>query len=157
MDHVAPQSRWLFQYKGLKDPALAGAFLSPFQGLLRLLLSPFVVIPLPSSEEREKERGFQTLPTILKDAKIPYLEAFQKRPGPDQKDLSMEERERVGERILLKRGLSLAGRRVVLFDDVMTTGASMRACARILKEAKPRSLSGLVLMYHSLAKGDSET
>lgn len=39
----------------------------------------------------------------------------------------------------------IRGRHVVLIDDVMTTGATLRALARILLPARPASLSAIVL------------
>src|SRR5207249_4890240 len=37
------------------------------------------------------------------------------------------------------------GKKVVLIDDVMTTGATLKAVARTLMEAKPLRLSAIVL------------
>jgi ComF family protein len=39
----------------------------------------------------------------------------------------------------------IAGKHVVLIDDVWTTGATMRALARVIKKAKPASISAIVL------------
>ena len=40
---------------------------------------------------------------------------------------------------------AVAGRHVTLVDDVWTTGATMRAMARVLKAAKPASISAIVV------------
>ncbi|HWD59155.1 MAG TPA: ComF family protein [Stellaceae bacterium] len=45
----------------------------------------------------------------------------------------------------LKRGRSVAGKRVVLIDDVLTTGATAEECARILRRAGAQSVGVLVL------------
>lgn len=46
---------------------------------------------------------------------------------------------------VLRDAKCVEGRHVVVVDDVWTTGATLHAIARVLKEAKPASLSALVL------------
>jgi ComF family protein len=45
----------------------------------------------------------------------------------------------------LDRARFVRGRHVVLVDDVMTTGATMRAAARELRKAEPAEISGVVV------------
>jgi len=45
----------------------------------------------------------------------------------------------------VRRGVSLEGLRVLLVDDVMTTGATASACARALKQAGARYVAVLTL------------
>jgi predicted amidophosphoribosyltransferase len=40
---------------------------------------------------------------------------------------------------------SVAGKRVVIIDDVMTTGATVEECARVLKRAGASSIGVLTL------------
>ena len=44
-----------------------------------------------------------------------------------------------------RAGRSFAGKRVVLIDDVMTTGATVEECARVLKRAGAASVNVLTL------------
>jgi ComF family protein len=45
----------------------------------------------------------------------------------------------------LKHPATIAGKRVIVIDDVMTTGATLQAVARTLRPAKPASLTAIVL------------
>jgi ComF family protein len=45
----------------------------------------------------------------------------------------------------LVRPRAVTGRRIVLVDDVMTSGATLRSLARALRRAKPASISAIVL------------
>ena len=45
----------------------------------------------------------------------------------------------------IKAGRSLTGKRVVVIDDVMTTGATVEECARVLKRAGATSVRVLTL------------
>jgi predicted amidophosphoribosyltransferase len=47
--------------------------------------------------------------------------------------------------IALRRGRSVAGKRVVIVDDVMTTGATADECARVLKRAGAEFVGVLTL------------
>ncbi len=45
----------------------------------------------------------------------------------------------------LKRGLDVAGSRLVLIDDVMTTGGTLIECAKILRQAGAADVRAYVL------------
>jgi predicted amidophosphoribosyltransferase len=54
-------------------------------------------------------------------------------------------RRNVREAFAVRRAASVAGRTVVLVDDVLTTGATALACARRLEEAGAREIRLLTL------------
>lgn len=56
-----------------------------------------------------------------------------------------ERRRNVRGAFALKRGRSVAGRRVLLIDDVLTTGATVSECARVLHNAGATAVDVLTL------------
>lgn len=107
---------------------------------------------MPSTIEKIEERGFNHLEEILSDAKVGFHSIISKTSGPDQKDLTAEERKKVGERLFLNKKVDLTGKRVILFDDVLTTGSTLKASYALVKKLNPKSVTGLVLMNHEFKR-----
>ncbi len=97
-----------------------------------------LIIPLPLHTERLRERGFnqamEMAREIEKKAKIPVdrNSLLRTRPTPPQAGLDHKER-RKNVRGAFECRSDLSGRHILLVDDVMTTGATLDECARILK------------------------
>ena len=68
------------------------------------------------------------------------------RRTPAQGHLGLAARQRnVGGAFAMRAHRSFAGKRVVIVDDVMTTGATVEECARVLKRAGALSIGVLTL------------
>lgn len=70
----------------------------------------------------------------------------RRRRTPSQGEFGAEGRRRnVESAFALKRGRSVRGMRIVLVDDVLTTGATVEECARVLKRAGAARVDVLTL------------
>jgi hypothetical protein len=70
----------------------------------------------------------------------------RKRPRPDKHLLTSHERwEAVRGAFATRPGSQVDNRRVLLVDDVMTTGATLDACAKALREAGASAVLGLTV------------
>lgn len=100
------------------------------------------VIPVPLHWRRQWQRGFNQSEllarAIARRRGIAVVRALRRsRSTRTQAGLSnTERRKNVATAFQCRRaGRTLAGRRVLLIDDVMTTGSTAAACARALKQA----------------------
>ena len=118
----------------------------------RAYLEADVVVPVPLHRNRQKERGFNQVELFARPlAKLlgfpfkPVL-LMRTRPRPEKHLLHYEERwESVRGAFAIKRDGRVDNSRVLLLDDVMTTGATLDACARELREAGASSVLGLTV------------
>lgn len=143
----------LLSYKEAYDYELRDVFLYGYRTLLRIAFWGFTLVFAPSTEEAVERRGFDHMPAILESTGMPFLSVFKKISGPEQKTLHKEERIKAGSRIIIENTSSIKGKRILLVDDVLTTGTTLSACLRLLKEAGPKRLAALVLA-HGIEKSD---
>lgn len=113
------------------------------QALSGLVETFDVVIPVPLHNDRLRERGFnQSLLLAREVARGPGLEVDYKslkrtRATKPQADLKTEERRKnVRGAFEVKRPERVRKKRVLLVDDVYTTGATVSECARVLKRER---------------------
>jgi ComF family protein len=119
-------------------------------------------VPVPLHRQRERERGYNQAALIAKPlAKrlgLPYKSVLltRIRPRPDKHLLSYEERwESVRGAFATRPGSQVDNLRVLLVDDVMTSGATLDSCAKTLREAGARSVIGLTVA-RAILRNDTE-
>jgi ComF family protein len=102
-----------------------------------------VIIPVPVTEKRLKERGFNQSFIISEEiSRItlrPVLHAalLKIRETADQFTLSRDERRKnIKDVFTVKNGIQIAGKRILLVDDLFTTGYTVREASRVLLKGK---------------------
>lgn len=109
------------------------------------------LLPMPLSEQRLRQRGFNQaleLARHLAPAKTRPDLLLRLRDTPAQSALPRAQRLRNVRHAFAVDPLrveEVRGRRVVLVDDVMTSGASLFAAAQALREAGATHITGLIL------------
>ncbi len=115
-------------------------------------LSDFILIPIPLHKNRLRQRGFNQAEEIAKELSkylaVPLAGGvlLRTRETKPQVDLSKEKREEnVKGAFFLAENSRIKGSKVLLVDDVYTTGSTMEECARVLKQSGAKEVWGVVV------------
>ena len=110
------------------------------------------VVPVPLDQGRRRERGYNQAELIARPLArllhIPFCSYLlvRTRPRPNQIRLTRRERwETVRGAYATRQGAKVDKLRVLLVDDVFTTGATLDACSRALKRAGAARVVGLTV------------
>ena len=106
----------------------------------------FGVSSCPRGTASKNLYGFDQSELVAKSLasrlEIDYVKMFrQGLGGKEQKNLSRAERlKNASEHIFLRKNVDVAGKYVLLYDDMVTTGASMSSCVRLAIKAGARGV-----------------
>lgn len=99
-----------------------------------------VLIPVPLTKKKENKRGFNQAFLIAKSLgellNLPVLDrSVLKKEGKVQKELDVHEREKNSKKSFILSGNIVQSKRVLIVDDVFTTGNTVHSIAGLLKKA----------------------
>lgn len=122
--------------RALKEEGRTGLArpLAPLLAAAVARAGPLAFVPMPTSRAAMRRRGYRVVDLVARRAGLqvaPLLTYV--RTTADQRSLDLAQRRRNVEGSL--RATDAAGLRVVLLDDVVTTGASLEEAARALRAA----------------------
>lgn len=137
---------WLMNYKEFGDIELAPCFLYLFKPFLHLFFPGYTYVPCPSSETRIQKRGFDHLSEILKSSSLPYQQMLYQKSIIEQKNEKGRERFK-DKGIKMKEGIGdLSDKKIVLIDDVFTTGSTFYQSLMQIRKRRPKQIKGLIIM-----------
>jgi ComF family protein len=147
-----------FKYEGRRTLA------APLGRMMReggadVLRDAACVVPVPLHPWRRVRRGFNQAADLARTLDVPVVHAlWRARATESQAGLTARERRRnVRDAFRMSpllrprvRATRIADATVVLVDDVRTTGATLDACAGVLKDAGAREVRALTLARAAL-------
>ncbi len=115
-------------------------------------IESYIIIPIPLHKSRLKWRGFNQSELIAnelsKNIGLPAIAniLIRVKKTKDQTQLSKEERiSNIQNAFQIKNPAEISGKNIILLDDVYTSGATMEAAAKTLKEGGAKKIIGLVI------------
>lgn len=135
------------RYKEAHDQALGKLFLHPVHATFDKKFKGKTIVCVPSSRKKMEERGFMTLHTILGESRLVRVDVLEKLSDEKQSLRSAAMRREIKHEMHLANMMLVEGKDILLFDDIVTTGSSMRACSGLLRE-NARSLTHVCIAIH---------
>lgn len=142
------------KYKFVEDLAspLSAILISEMEKIKNQIGKPDFLIPVPLHKNRLLERGFnQSGLLVLKVFEHfgwPVENGALKRSRKTAPQVSLDgegREENVKEAFSVVDVSKVFNKKIVLIDDVFTTGATMEECAKVLKGAGAKEVSGIAL------------
>jgi ComF family protein len=114
------------------------------------------VVAVPGTRAAYRRRGYDPVRLLISRAGLGASRVFAAaRPHRSQKQLGAGERDR-NLRGTLRLRRSVAGHRILLIDDVVTTGATLREAARVLREGGAEVVGAAVVASTPRRDGSAE-
>lgn len=125
-------TKWKYRGDYCLGEMFKDAFMQSFDLTFGTMKHDAIVVPIPLSEERLKERGFNQATMLANFLSVERKEVLSRIHGEKQSKKSRIERITTQNPFLLNETVKKA---VILVDDIYTTGTTLRHAASLLKEA----------------------
>lgn len=136
--------------KELSKP-LSSLIVAYLINLDKINFQDFILVPIPLHKKKLKRRGFNQAEEIAKELskflKIPLSNdvLIKTKQTPAQVELKKEEREKNIKGVFFcQKPEIVRERKILLVDDIFTTGSTLEENARLLKEAGAKEIWGIV-------------
>lgn len=118
-----------------------------------------LVVPVPLHPSRYRQRGYNQSELLARSVadgiSCPLrLDLQRHRSTPPQVGRTAQARRQNLAGAFVWLGSRLAGQRILLIDDVLTTGATLEACAQALRPSGPRTIVAATLARGTLIASD---
>ena len=148
-DAVLKKALWMLKYQGVKQLAKPLAELIRERIWKKLETENWLVVPVPLSKNKLRHRGYNQAEMIARELSdnVRADILFKKFHTKSQVEVKNKE-ERLANIIgsfEIKNPEKIKGKKIILIDDVLTTGATMREAKKVLKYAGAKKVVGVVV------------
>lgn len=140
----------LYQFKGCFDIEIFDVFLSRYARELRLVYRDYIMVPIPSYKEDDEIREFNHVEEMFKILKLKVEKVLEKTEKIKQANLSFNQRKEIKNFLRITNGDVIRNKKILLVDDVYTTGSTMAAAISLIEQYHPKKIEILVMSKTSL-------
>lgn len=173
LDKYFEEHLYIFQYEGIIRKSILNYkfneksylyktfvnFLLKNEKFFKILKTYDTIIPVPISKQRMKQRGYNQSLLIAREIvncikkkevnnniKLVNNCIFKVKNIVEQSTLSKEDRRKNIQNVyILKNQKILLDKKILLIDDIYTTGSTANECCKILSKAKPGKIGVLTI------------
>lgn len=140
----------LYKYKGCFDIEMSNVFLSRYLWFLKLKYRGYKIVPLPSYYLDDEARGFNHVKEIGRFFNLPLLDILEKTENVKQADQNVEGRKKIGKILKINNLELIENQKILVMDDVHTTGSSIEAAINLIQQGKPKKIQVFVIAKNEL-------
>ncbi|MDY3823993.1 ComF family protein [Streptococcus sp.] len=130
-----------FKFQG--DYHLAAVFSRELKQVLKKY-KDYTIVPVPVSEERYQERGFNQVTALLEFAGLPYQNLVLKKDSKKQSSKTKQEH-LAGQQIFRLRKNQALPSKILIVDDIYTTGSTIALMKTLFTEKNVKKIKSFSL------------
>ena len=135
----------IYLYKGCFDYEMREVFLNLYYKELRIIYSGFIAIPIPSFKEDDEIRGFNHVVEAFNSLGLEMMPIIVKTAHHKQAERTAKKRKEINKFLALSESYDLTNKKVLLIDDIYTTGSTIRSAINLIEKLHPKEIRVLVL------------
>ncbi len=135
----------LFVFKGCFDYELFSTFFSQYSFELNLKYKGYNIVFIPSNKHSDAQRGFNHVVEMFNFLKLKRLDILKKVGDDKQANNSYRKRKEAGKHIVLSKRVDLTNKKILIVDDVITTGSTLYAAINEIRKLNPKTIKALVM------------
>lgn len=125
----------IHNYKFMRDYYLAKVLASK---LKPPKTSYDMIVPIPSPYERDAERTFNPVTTVLDYMGVTYINLLKTKLRPKQSQLGKIARAQASNPFYIEKEIDITNKEILLVDDIYTTGLTVHHAGEILCDKNVR-------------------
>lgn len=144
----------IYKFKGCYDYELKDVFLDRYLTYFKIKYHGYYIVYVPSFYIDDERRGFNHVKAIFESLKLKELSILRKKIAHKQSDQSSFGRHKINDVIEIDENISLKGKKILLVDDIMTTGSTLLTSIDLLKSKGAKVVEMLVIAKTKIKQKD---